>query len=97
MALFNDIRSIINPLPNKYYNDMLMNMDNILENIIINFNNNNYTQGNYYNSFIFNHVLYYTSEDSQFNKNTDIKNKIIEYVKKHISSNVRNQRIHFRE
>jgi hypothetical protein len=93
MALFNDIRSIINPLPNKYYNDIFNNIDSILENIIINIGCNNSV---YYNSFIFNHILYSTSEASMFDK-MDIKNKVIECSKKHLSSNVRNQRIHFRE
>lgn len=93
MALFNDIRSIINPLPQKYYNDIFNNIDSILENIII---NNGYNNSVYYNSFIFNHILYSTGEASIFNK-MDIKNKVIECSKKHLSSNVRNQRIHFRE
>ncbi len=92
MALFNDIRSIINPLPQKYYSDVFDNMDSILENIIINSSNsNNFTQSVYYNSFVFNHILY-----SKVDKN-DIKTKVIECVKKHLSSNIRNQRIHFRE
>jgi hypothetical protein len=89
MALFNDIRTIINPLPQKYYSDIFDNMDSLLENIIIN-SSNNFTQG-VYNSFIFNHILY--SKDDK----DDIKNKVIEYIKKHLSSNIRNQRIHFRE
>ncbi len=87
MALFNDIRNIINPLPNKYYNDMLMNIDNILENIIMTPGSNSI-----YNSFVFNHILYTKS-----NYNLSIKDKVIECIKKHLSSNVRNQRIHFRE
>ncbi len=91
MALFNDIRSIINPLPDKYYDNMLINMDNILENIIINSSSNNFTQNIHYNGFIFNHILY-----SKFDK-SDIKNKVLLCVEKHISSNIRNQRIHFRE
>ncbi len=95
MALFNDVRSIINPLPHKYYNDILSNMDYILENIIITSGNNNPSQ-TVYNSFVFNHILYSTHESNVVNK-SDIKNKMIECVKKHLSSNVRNQRIHFRE
>jgi hypothetical protein len=95
MALFNDIRSIINPLPHRYYGDMLNNMDNILENIIITGGNNNSTN-NVYNSFLFNHILYSNHKDSVLD-NSDIKTKMIECVKKHLSSYVRNQRTHFRE
>ncbi len=95
MALFNDIRTIINPLPKKYYSDVFDNIDSILENIIINASSN-FTQSVYYNSFIFNHILYSTSETNLIDKD-NIKNKILECVKKHLSSSIRNQRIHFRE
>jgi hypothetical protein len=82
MALL-DIHNIINPLPNKY-NNILDNIDNILENFII---NNNLI----HNSFIFNHILY-TQKDID-----SVKEKIHESIKKHLASNIKNQRIYFRE
>ena len=78
----NDVRNIIQLLPEKYYHDCLRDIDNILENLII---RNNMT----YNTFIFNHIIYY-------NKTDEFKDKIISSIKKHIISNVKNIRIHFR-
>ena len=81
MALINDIREIIKPI-NNINNDSL-NMDNILENLII---HNNTT----YNSFIFNHIIY-------SNNNSNTKDTIIANIKRYIDSNIKNQRIHFRD
>jgi hypothetical protein len=82
MSVMNDVRSIINPLPLKYTNDFIKNVDNILENLII---HNNMT----YNSFIFNHIIYN-------NNNSNLKETIIDILKKHILNNVKNNRINFR-
>ena len=60
--------------------DVFNNMDNILENLIIH-------ENTIYNSFIFNHIIY---------QSTTNHNNIIDYIKKHINSNIKNQRIHFR-
>ncbi len=84
MALLNDIRCIIKPI-NVICNDKFNNeIDNILENIII---HNNII----FNSYVFNHIIYNYS-----NNNTDFNNYIIECIKRHINSNIKNQRIHFR-
>ena len=62
--------------------DNNLNMDNILENLIV---HNNIT----YNSFIFNHIVY-------SNKNDEMKENITNIIKRHLNSNIKNQRIHFR-
>jgi hypothetical protein len=84
MALLNDIRCIIKPINVIYYDKFNKDIDNILENMII---HNNIT----FNSFVFNHIIYNYS-----NVNTDLKNNMIECIKRHINSNIKNQRIHFR-
>lgn len=59
-----------------------LNMDNILENLIVHNNT-------CYNSFIFNHIIY-------SNKNDIMKDNITSIIKRHLDSNIKNQRIHFR-
>ena len=59
-----------------------LNMDNILENLIVHNNT-------IYNSFIFNHIIY-------SNKNDEMKKIITNIIKRHLDSNIKNQRIHFR-
>ncbi len=84
MALLNDIKGIIKPINVICYDKFNKDIDNILENMII---HNNIT----FNSFVFNHIIYNYS-----NVDTDLKNNIIECIKRHINSNIKNQRIHFR-
>ncbi len=84
MALLNDIKRIIKPINLICYDNFSKNMDNILENLIV---HNNVS----YNSFIFNHIIYNYS-----NIDVNLKNNIIECLKRHINNNIKNQRIHFR-
>jgi hypothetical protein len=85
MALLRDIRNIIIPINIDYktFND---NLDNTLENLII-YNNK------IYNSFVFNHIIYNSNYES--NK-SEFKDKLIIILKKHINTNIKQQRIHFR-
>ena len=85
MALLNDIRNIIKPINIDYktFND---NLDSTLENLII-YNNK------IYNSFVFNHIIYNSNYESN---NSEFKNKLIIILKKHINTNIKQQRIHFR-
>ncbi len=84
MALLNDINSIIKPINVICYDNFNKQIDNILENIIIHNNSS-------FNSLIFNHIIYNYS-----NIDMELKNRIIIILKKHINSNIKNQRIHFR-
>lgn len=84
MALLNDINGIIKPINVICYDKFNKEIDNILENIII---HNNIL----FNSFVFNHIIYNYS-----NIDLELKDKIISIIKKHINSNIKNQRIHFR-
>jgi hypothetical protein len=84
MNFLNDIKGIIKPINVICYDKFNKDIDNILENMII---HNNTT----FNSFVFNHIIYNYS-----NVDTGLKNNIIEYIKRHINSNIKNQRIHFR-
>jgi len=81
MAILNDIRNVIKPLTSINYTSFTKDIDHILENMIM----NNITM---YNSYIFNHIIY--------NTNIDIKDNIIEIIKKYLGSYIKNQRIHFR-
>jgi hypothetical protein len=81
MAKLNDIRNIIKPLPSKYNDSLLLDLDNILENLII---QNNMI----YNIYIFNHIIY---------NNNELKSTIIELIKKHIINNIKNKRTEFRQ
>ncbi len=81
MAILNDIRNIIKPLTIVNYSSFTKDIDHILENIIMN-------DITIYNSYIFNHIIY--------NTNVDIKDNVIEIIKKYLCSYIKNQRIHFR-
>ncbi len=81
MAVLNDIRNIIKPLTIVNYSSFTKDIDHILENIIMN-------DITIYNSYIFNHIIY--------NTNVDIKDNVIEIIKKYLCSYIKNQRIHFR-
>ncbi len=81
MAILNDIRNIIKPLNIINHESFTKDIDHVLENIIM----NNIT---IYNSYIFNHIIY--------NTNVDIKDNIIDIIKKYLCSYIKNQRIHFR-
>jgi hypothetical protein len=84
MALLNDIKGIIKPVNFICYDTFNKSIDNILENLIV---HNNIS----YNSFVFNHIIYNYS-----NTDVNLKDNIIKSIKRHLSSNVKNQRIHFR-
>ena len=84
MALLNDIKGIIKPINIISYDNFYKRMDNILENLIVHDNTS-------YNSFVFNHIIYNQST----NDNT-LKDNVIDCIKRHLNSNIKNQRIHFR-
>jgi hypothetical protein len=84
MALLNDIKGLIKPINFISYDNFYKSMDNILENLIVHNNTS-------YNSFIFNHIIYNNSTID--NK---LKDNVIDCIKRHLSSNIKNQRIHFR-
>jgi hypothetical protein len=83
MTTLLDIRQIIKPLNGPFNNTFSKDLDHILENIIIRDNM-------MYNSYVFNHMIYNLSYD-------ELKEQIIGIIKKHLSSNIKNQRMHFRE
>ena len=78
-----DIRHIIQPVPARYGVEFITNMDNIFENLIV---HNNII----YNSFIINDIIY-NNNSNGFNK------QLIDIILKHISANIRQQKMHFRE
>ncbi len=82
MALLNDIKRIIKPVNLICFDAFNKSIDNILENLIVHDNIS-------YNSFIFNHIIYN-------NSNGELKDNIIDSIKLHINTNIKNQRIHFR-
>ena len=84
MALLNDIKGLIKPINIISYDNFYKSIDNILENLIVHNNTS-------YNSFVFNHIIYNQST----NDNT-LKDTISDCIKQHLSSNIKNQRIHFR-
>jgi hypothetical protein len=83
MTTLLDIRQIIKPLNCPFNNTFSKDLDHILENIIIRDNM-------MYNSYVFNHMIYNLSYD-------ELKEQIIGIIKKHLSSNIKNQRMHFRD
>ena len=64
-------------------NDNKQNIDNIFENLIVN-------NSIIFNNSILNHIIY-------SNNSLEFNNMIKEIIKRHISTNVLNQRIHFRK
>jgi hypothetical protein len=83
MSIMNDVRKIIQPIPQNYYTYFSKNLDSILENYIM---HNNMI----FNSYNFNHIIY--TDKSMF-ENIDI----IGIVNKYILQNIRQKRLQFRD
>jgi hypothetical protein len=79
----NDVRHIIQPIPQSYHKKFAENIDSILENYII---HNNMI----FNSYAFNHIIY---TDKYIFYNIDV----IDIIKKYILQNIRQKRLQFRD
>ena len=83
MNKINDVRHIIQPLSEEFHINIKKNIDNIFENLIVN-------NTIIFNNFILNHIIYSDNSVEFYN--------IIELtIKRHITTNILNQRIHFRK
>ncbi len=82
MSIMNDVRHIIQPIPQNLHTYFAKNIDSILENYIM---NNNMI----FNSYNFNHIIY---TDKSIFDNIDI----ISIINKYILQNIKQKRIQFR-